>query len=78
MDCRRINPILNVDCRLFKESVSAMQAAWDKLDRGETYCRWDCDFCNLQADINNAEVNLMISPRQAWYLREKYLRIAKG
>ncbi len=60
-----------------QESVSAMQAAWDKLDRGEIYCRWDCDFCNLQADINNAEVNLMISPQQAWYLREKYLRIAK-
>ncbi len=60
------------------ESIAAMQAAWDKLDRGETYYLWDCDFCNLQADINNAEVNLIISPEQAWYLREKYLRIVRG
>lgn len=59
------------------ESIAAMQAAWDKLDRGEEYLLWDCDFCNLQTDINNAEVNLIISPEQAWYLREKYLRIER-
>ena len=58
-----------------KESIKAMQEAWEKLDRGEKYYRWDCDFCNLQSDINSAEVNLLISPEQAWYLREKYLRI---
>ena len=60
-----------------QESIAAMQSAWDKLDRGEEYLLWDCDFCNLQTDINNAEVNQLISPEQAWYLREKYLRIER-
>ena len=38
---------------------------------------WDCDYCSLQSDINNAEVNRIISPEQAWYLREKYLRMER-
>lgn len=50
-----------------------MIAAWQKLDAGEEYLRWDCDYCSLQSDINNAEVNQLISSEQAWYLREKYL-----
>lgn len=60
-----------------QESIQAMKAAWRKLDRGEEYLRWDCDFCSLQTDINNAEVNQMISSEQAWYLREKYLRLER-
>lgn len=60
------------------ESIGAMEAAWDKLDRGEKYLRWDCDYCNLQTDINNAEINQVISPEQAWYLREKYLRMERA
>jgi plasmid maintenance system antidote protein VapI len=59
------------------ESIDAMKSAWRKLDRGEKYLRWDCDYCNLQTDINNAEVNQVISPDQAWYLREKYLRMER-
>ena len=47
----------------------------DQLDRGEKDLRWDCDYCNLQTDINNAEVNQVISSEQAWYLRERYLRM---
>lgn len=58
-------------------SILAMTDAWRKVDNGEKYLRWDCDFCNLQSDINNAEVNLLISSDQAWYLREKYLRIER-
>ncbi|MCC8097954.1 MAG: hypothetical protein LIO44_05255 [Eubacterium sp.] len=61
-----------------KDSIKAMEEAWAKLDRGEKYMRWDCDFCNLQTDINNAEVNQVISSEQAWYLREKYLGIERG
>lgn len=61
-----------------RESVSVMQKAWSKLDAGEKYIRWDCDFCNLQTDINNAEVNELISAEQAWYLRKKYLRMERG
>lgn len=54
-----------------------MKSAWEKLDRGENYLRWDCDYCSLQSDINVAEVEQMISSEQAWHLREKYLRIER-
>lgn len=60
-----------------EESLEQMKKAWAKIDNGEEYLQWDCDYCELQADINNAEVNLMISEEQAWYLREKYLRIER-
>lgn len=60
-----------------QESVDAMKAAWEKVDGGEFYLHWDCDFCNLQSDINSAEVNQIISAEQAWYLRERYLRIER-
>ena len=60
------------------ESIAAMKSAWKKLDRGEKYLRWDCDYCNLQTDINNAEVNQVITSEQAWYLREKYLRLERA
>ena len=43
----------------------------------ESIAQMDCDYCNLQADINNAEVNQVISSEQAWYLREKYLRMER-
>ena len=56
-------------------SIETMKAAWEKLDNGEEYYEWDCDFCDLQSSINVAEVEGIISPAKAWYLREKYLRI---
>lgn len=61
-----------------QQSIQAMMDAWHKLDNGEKYLRWDCDYCNLQSDINSAEINQIISPEQAWFLREKYLRIERG
>ena len=60
-----------------QESIDTMKAAWEKVDSGEFYLHWDCDFCNLQSDINSAEVNQIISSEQAWYLRERYLRIER-
>jgi len=60
-----------------RESVQAMKEAWKKLDAGQEYLRWDCDYCNLQSDINSAQVNQIISEEQAWYLREKYLRMER-
>lgn len=60
-----------------QESLEAMKKAWNILDSGEKYLRWDCDYCNLQTDINIAEVGSLISTEQAWYLREKYLRIER-
>lgn len=59
------------------ESLEKMKATWAKLDRGEKDYHWDCDYCELQADINSAEVNGEISCDTAWYLREKYLRIER-
>lgn len=59
------------------ESIRSMTEAWRKLDSGQEYLRWDCDYCNLQTDINSAEVNQAISTEQAWYLREKYLRLER-
>ena len=54
-------------------SIEAMKNAWTKLERGEEYHEWDCDFCDLQSSINVAEVEQIITPDQAWYLSEKYL-----
>lgn len=60
-----------------QDSIQAMESAWSKLDSGQEYYRWDCDYCNLQSDINSAEVNQLISTEQAWFLREKYLRMER-
>lgn len=60
-----------------QSSIHAMEDAWEKLDSGIEYLRWDCDYCNLQSDINSAEVNQLISSEQAWFLREKYLRMER-
>lgn len=38
---------------------------------------WDCFYCELQSNINVAEVEQIISSEQAWYLREKYLHISR-
>lgn len=79
-DKRLPNDMEYLECGLpafLEESLDAMKLAWEKLDRGEKYLRWDCDYCNLQSDINSAEVNSIISEEQAWYLREKYLRIER-
>lgn len=63
--------------QFLQDSIQAMMEAWHKLDSGEEYMRWDCDYCNLQSDINSAEINQLISPEQAWFLREKYLRMER-
>ena len=58
-------------------SLKRMKEGQAKLMRGEDYLRWDCDFMELQSDINCAEVDGNIDAEQAWYLREKYLGIRK-
>ena len=63
--------------QFLQDSIQSMIKAWNKIDAGEKYLHWDCDYCNLQTDINNAEVNQIISSEQAWYLRKKYLRLKK-
>lgn len=58
-------------------SLNKMKAAVKKIENGEEYLRYDCDYCELQSDINTAEVGGEISPDQAWYLRNKYLGIRR-
>ena len=63
--------------KYLQTSTKKMKAAWNKVDNGEDYLHLDCDFCELQSDINTAEVGSAISCEQAWYLREKYLRMER-
>ena len=58
-----------------QESIERMKEAWYKIDHNIPYLHWDADYCELQSEINNAEVNNVISSEQAWYLRRKYLRM---
>ena len=58
-------------------SIDAMEKTWAILDSGQRNTTYDLDFCELQADINRAENDEMISSEQAWYLREKYLRMKR-
>ena len=69
-----------LECNLpayLQESIERMKKAWHLIDSGKTYLRWDCDFCELQSDINTAEMSHLINEEQAWYLRETYLRMEK-
>ena len=60
-----------------QESVDRMKTSWDKLDNCLEDIHWDIYWCELNADINSAEVEQEITPEQAWYLREKYLRMER-
>ena len=59
------------------DSINAMQESWDRIDDGIKDWQWDCYWCELNSDINVAEVEQEISSEQAWYLREKYLRMER-
>lgn len=60
-----------------RKSIEAMTASWEILDAGGKDMHWDLAWRELNADINCAEVEQLISSDQAWYLRDKYLRMAK-
>ena len=60
-----------------QDSLDAMKKSWKIIDSGGEDLRWDCYWCELNADLNSAEVEGLISTEQAWYLREKYLRMEK-
>ena len=55
-----------------------MKRAWAAEDSGANDLHFDAYYCNLQADINSAEIEGEISSEQAWYLRETYLRVQRG
>ena len=60
-----------------KNSINNMKKSWEIVDSGKNDIHWDLYCCALNADINYAEVENLISSEQAWYLRSKYLRMKK-
>lgn len=61
-----------------QSSIKHMAASWEIMDSGKEDYHWDLYWSELNADINSAEVEQEISSEQAWYLREKYLRMERG
>ena len=60
-----------------QSSLENMIASWKIVDSGKKDYHWDMYWSELNADINSAEVEQEISSEQAWYLREKYLRMKR-
>ena len=58
-------------------SLGNMKKSWKIEDSGKRDLHWDLFWCELYADINSAEVDKVISQRQADYLRKVYLRMGK-
>ena len=58
-----------------QESLERMKHSWKIVDSGKRDMDWDICWCELNADLNSAEVENLISSEQAWYLRRKYLRM---
>ena len=55
-------------------SIEKYKDALSRYQKGETlFC--DCEYCELQSDINVAEVEGIISSDTAWCLRSEYLGI---
>ncbi|MBQ8292274.1 MAG: helix-turn-helix transcriptional regulator [Bacilli bacterium] len=59
-------------------SIEKMIEAWRHIELNDGYTLWDCDYCELQSEINIAEVEGLITSQRAWELREKYLKISRG
>lgn len=69
-----------LECNLpvfLENSLSMYKSVIEKKENGEEVTLLDCYYCELQSDINSAEVNNIISSEQAWYLREKYLGLER-
>lgn len=60
-----------------RKSIEAMQKSWAIEDSGKRDLHWDLIWCELNADINSAETDGLITSEQAWYLRKKYLRMER-
>ena len=61
-----------------KISLANMKKSWTIEDSGQRDYHWDLYWGELNADINSAETDKSISSEQAWYLREKYLRMERN
>ena len=60
------------------DAIKKMERAWEHLEKNDGYTMWDADFCELQSEINIAEVDKIISNERAWELRKRYLKITRG
>lgn len=69
--------IWNVIFPIFSKRRYPCTKLLEKEQNGEKVSLMDCYYCELQSDINSAEVNDIISAEQAWFLREKYLGLSK-
>lgn len=58
-------------------SLDNIKKTWKILDSGTRTNTWDLYWCELNADINSAEVDELITHEQADYLRRVYLRMVK-
>ena len=58
-------------------SLDNVKKTWKILDSGTRTNTWDLYWCELNADINSAEVDELITHEQADYLRRVYLRMVK-
>lgn len=58
-------------------SLDNMKKSWEIEDGGKRDLHWDLYWCELNADINSAENDRVISTEQANYLRRVYLRMRK-
>ena len=54
-------------------SLEKMKDTLKEIEKGNMPNDFDSNFCELQSDINAAEVEDMITSEQAAYLRSKYL-----
>lgn len=51
--------------------------AQEDIRNGKEVSLIDCYYCELQSSINVCEVERIITPDHAWYLREKYLGLMR-
>ena len=58
-----------------KNSIQEITESWERIDNGISDLHWDIAWDSLNSDINVAEVEQLISAKQANYLRKKYLRM---
>lgn len=61
-----------------QNEVNAMKRSWEIEDSGRRGMRWDTIWCELNADVNYAEIEGIITKEQADYLRQRVLRMRLG
>ena len=60
-----------------QKEVNAMKRSWEIEDSGERDMQWDTIWCELNADVNYAEIEGIITQKQADYLRQRVLRMKR-